>query len=143
MMNSWALEEHEYYAQAYHFAKKGYVVLSYSQRGWGLSGGKASLSGPWDYADFSHVVDWAIANLPIEAENIGVSGISLGGGASLHAISHDSRVKTCAAISSYMDMYRSMYSEDTPRLFWGMILCGTASILAKADPNIYKVWNSP
>ncbi len=104
--------------------------------------GKASLSGPWDYADFSNVVDWLEANAPVDMENIGVSGISLGGGGSLNAISHDPRIKTACALSSYMDMVRSMWSEDTPRLFWGAVLCGTGTLLANPDPDIYKVWYS-
>ncbi len=139
-MNSWAMEEHEYVAQAQHFVRKGYIVLSYSHRGWGLSGGKASLSGPWDYADFSNVVDWLEENTPVDMENIGVSGISLGGGGSLNAISHDKRIKTACALSSYMDMVRSMWSEETPRMFWGLVLVSTGTLLARPDPNIYKIW---
>lgn len=50
-ISSWACEEHEYIAQAIHFAKKGYIVLSYSHRGWGFSGGRVSLGGPEDWVD--------------------------------------------------------------------------------------------
>lgn len=142
MSSSWALNEYEYLPVAEHLAKKGYVVLSYTHRGWWGTDGEASLGGEADWVDFSNILDWAIANLPVDVNNIGVSGISLGGGAALDQVSKDSRVKTCAAISPYIDMYRSMYSQDTPRLFWGIVLCGTAALLSNADSDIFKVWNS-
>ena len=141
MANSWGLEEHEYLYPAVHFAKKGYVVLCFSQRGWYYAEGKATFSGPADFADFKNVLDWAVANLPIDVNNIGSTGVSLGGGAALQHISLDSRVKTCAALSPYIDFFRSMYSQDTPRLFWGLILVGS-SLMANADPVIYKIWGA-
>ncbi len=142
MSSSWALNEYEYLPAAAHLAKKGYVVLSYTHRGWWATDGEAALGGEADWADFSNILDWAIANLPVDPDNVGVSGVSLGGGASLDQLSKDSRVKTCAAISPYIDMYRSMYSQDTPRLFWGIVLCGTVALLANPDSDIFKVWNS-
>ena len=142
MSSSWALNEYEYLPAAEHLAKKGYVVLSYTHRGWWGTDGEAALGGEADWVDFSNVLDWALANLPVDPNNVGVSGVSLGGGASLDQISKDPRVKTCAAISPYIDMYRSMYSQDTPRLFWGIVLCGTVAILANADSDIFKVWNA-
>ncbi|NLV69167.1 MAG: hypothetical protein GXY14_15990 [Spirochaetes bacterium] len=142
MSSSWALNEYEYMPVAEHLAKKGYIVLSYTHRGWWGTDGEASLGGEADWVDFSNVLDWAIANLPVDTENIGVSGVSLGGGASLDQISKDPRIKTCAAISPYIDMYRSMYSQNTPRLFWGIVLCGTAALLSNADSDIFKVWTA-
>lgn len=142
MSSSWALNEYEYLPAAEHLAKKGYVVLSYTHRGWWATDGEAALGGEADWADFSNILTWALANLPVDPNNVGVSGVSLGGGASLDQLSKDSRVKTCAAISPYIDMYRSMYSQDTPRLFWGIVLCGTVALLANADSDIFKVWNA-
>ena len=37
-INSWGLNEYEYLQQAADLAEKGYIVLSYSSRGWGESG---------------------------------------------------------------------------------------------------------
>lgn len=140
--NSWALEEHEYLAQAIHFAQKGYIVLSYSSRGWGLSGGKVALGSPEDWADFSAVVDWLVANSPVDESNIGVCGISLGGGTALNAVAHDSRVKTAVGISAWTDLERHMWSEDTPRLVWGSLLVLTGTLLARMDPDIYSIYYS-
>jgi len=138
--NSWALEEHEYIAQAIHFAKKGYIVLSFSSRGWGLSGGKVALGSPEDWADFSAVVDWLIANSPVDESNIGVCGISLGGGTALNAAAHESRIKTAVGISAWTDLETHMWSQETPKLVWGSLLVITGTILARMDPDIYSIY---
>ena len=139
--NSWACEEHEYLAQAIHFAQKGYVVLNFSSRGWGLSGGKVALGSPEDWADFTAIVDWLTANTPVDASNIGVCGISLGGGTALNGIAHDSRIKTAVAISAWTDLERHMWSDETPRMVWGSILVVTGTLLARMDTAIYDIFN--
>ncbi len=141
-INSWACEEHEYIMQAAKFARKGYVVLSYSCRGWGVSGGTINLGGTDDIADFKTVVDWLIANAPVDQSNIGVCGISLGGGGALNAVCHDSRIKTAVAISAWSDLERHMWSGDTPRMIWGSILCITGTILGRINPEIYEIFYS-
>ena len=127
-------------AQAAKFASKGYITLSYSCRGWGQSEGIIKMGGKEDWADFSAVVDWLEDNTPVDVDNIGVSGISLGGGGSLHAISHDPRVKTVAALSSYIDAAKSMYSDETPRLVWGFMLIATGTILGEMHQELYDVY---
>lgn len=141
-INSWAMEEHEYIIQAAKFAKKGYVVLGYSCRGWGLSGGKVNLAGSEDVADFKSVVDWLIDNAPVDVDNIGSCGISYGGGGSLNALCHDPRIKTVAALSVFCDVERHLFSEDTPRLIWGGFLIATGTVLARMDPQLYDVYAS-
>jgi len=39
-------------------------------------------------------------------------------------------------------MYRSMWSEETPRLFWGLVLVSTGELLANLDPTVWKVWDA-
>ncbi len=140
--NSWACEEHEYIAQAIHFAKKGYIVLSYSQRGWGLSGGEVQLGSPDDWTDFSAIVDWLIANSPVDASNIGVCGISLGGGAALNAVAHDDRIKTAVGISAWTDLERHMWSGETPKLVWGSLLIITGSLLSNLGDEIPAIFKA-
>jgi len=65
-VNSWALEHHEYLAQAAKLADNGYVVLSYATRGFGLSGGLVNVAGPDDMKDAKAVVDWLLANTPTD-----------------------------------------------------------------------------
>ena len=139
-INSWSFEEHEYFIQAMKFARKGYIVLSYSCRGWWSSGGKIDMGGEEDWADFSAVVDWMDANTPLDIDNIGVCGMSLGGGTALQAISHDSRVKTVAAMSSYICPISSMFSDETPRLDWGKRLVKSGTIFGSMNKEIYEVF---
>ncbi|GAA4942875.1 CocE/NonD family hydrolase [Actinoplanes utahensis] len=56
--SSWGLNDLEYLAQAKTLAGRGYVVVSYTPRGWWLSGGEIDTAGPKDMADLSRVVDW-------------------------------------------------------------------------------------
>lgn len=139
-INSWGFEEHEYLLQSRQFAQKGYLALSYSCRGWGLSGGKISMGGPEDWDDFSSVIDWLEQNAPIARESIGVCGMSLGGGGALLAVSHDPRVKTAAAMSSFTCPYESMFSDDTPRLFWGGLLVTVGTVMGHMKKKIYEVF---
>lgn len=61
---SWGLPQIEYIAQAKKLADSGYVVVSYTSRGFWLSGGDIEVAGPPDIADVSAVIDWALANSP-------------------------------------------------------------------------------
>ena len=48
LINSWALSKEQYLAQGLRLADDGYLVVSYSARGWGLSGGYVGVAGPSD-----------------------------------------------------------------------------------------------
>src|SRR5689334_21646212 len=49
--SSWGLNDLEYLAQAGALAARGYVVVSYTPRGWWSSGGDIDTAGPLDMAD--------------------------------------------------------------------------------------------
>jgi predicted acyl esterase len=134
--NSWALEEHEYFVQAAQFAQEGYVVFSYSARGWGASGGLVNVAGPKDMEDVTACIDWVLANTPADANNIGMAGISYGAGLSLLGAAHDSRVKTVVSMSGWGDVGRALYGAETPRLVWGGILVGSGGLLGRLDPIV-------
>ncbi len=139
-INSWACNEYEYIAEAQKFAAKGYIVLSYSCRGWGLSGGQISMWNGDDFNDFANVVSWLIANNPVDEKNIAAAGISYGGGGALHAASRDPRIKTCAALSSHVDHYRSMFSNETPRLIWGGLLVLTSFPMGRLSSWAFNLY---
>jgi len=141
-INSWGCDEYEYKTQAKIFARKGYIVLSYECRGWGDSGGYIRMGGEEDWTDFSAVLDWAEQNTPVDMSNVGVCGISLGGGGSLHAVSHDSRVKTVCALSSYIDAFKSMFSDETPRKAWGEKLADSGVKKGNMPDEILNVLES-
>ncbi len=139
-INSWAFEEHEYLVQAALFASEGYIVLSYSARGWGLSGGLIDVAKPADVEDLSAAVDWLEANTPVDMENIGVGGVSYGAGISLLGIANEPRIKTAAAMSGWGSLTRALYEQETPSLVWGVIFTALGYI-GRPDPLIAESLN--
>ena len=134
-INSWAMEEHEYLVQAALFASEGYIVLSYSARGWGLSGGLIDVAKPADVQDLSAAIDWLEANTPVDMNNIGAAGMSYGAGISLLGIADEPRLKTVASMSGWGSLNRALYEQETPSLVWGAILTALAYI-GRPDPAI-------
>ncbi|CAM2009823.1 CocE/NonD family hydrolase [Acanthopleuribacter pedis] len=141
-VNSWAIDNREYIVQAAKFAKEGYIVFSYSSRGWGESGGLVNVAGPKDMQDLSAGIDWLLANTNTQAENIGISGISYGGGISLLGLAQEPRLKTAVAMSAWADLRESLYSNNTPRLVWGGILVGSGYLTGNMDPIIARQYSN-
>jgi hypothetical protein len=131
--SSWGLNDLEYLAQAKALAEGGYTVLSYTPRGWWASGGEIDTAGPLDMADVSRVLDWLVANTTADPARIGMSGVSYGGGISLLASAHDSRVRAVASLSGWTDLVSSLYGGDTRRVQSTALLGGTAQLLG--DPS--------
>lgn len=140
-INSWALNEYEYLQQAGELAEKGYIVLSYSTRGYGTSGGQINTGGPKDMSDFSRVVDFLIANYPVDPQAIGAAGISYGAGISLLGAAHDSRIKAVSAMSGWGSLVDALYGDSTPRLVWGEILTLTGDLIGDLDPIVNQHWD--
>lgn len=122
MPNSWACNQYEYKDQAQAFARQGYVVLSYSTRGWGGSTGMIEAGGPGDMADVSALIDWLLANTPSDPNRIGMAGISYGAGISLLGAAHDARVKVVAALSGWASLFVSLDQNGTPSALWTKVL---------------------
>ncbi len=134
--NSWTLGEHEYEFQARRFASRGYIVLSYSSRGFGGSDGWVTVGGPNDMHDFSTVLDWLEDNTRVDVANIGMAGVSLGGGMSLLALATDSRIKTAAAMSGWGNLEQALYRNETIQKAWMNILVASGRIAGHLDPDI-------
>jgi predicted acyl esterase len=113
---SWSFNDLEYLAQAKKLAQDGWVVVSYTPRGFWGSGGRIEVAGPPDIADFSRVIDWALANTGADPARIGTAGISYGAGIGLIAAAHDPRVKAVAGMSGWADLAESLYSSHTQHL---------------------------
>lgn len=114
MPSSWAVPNIEYVGAAAKLAKEsGYVVVSYTSRGFWDSGGEIDIAGPDTVADVSKVIDWAIANAHADGTKVGVAGISYGAGQSLLAAATDKRIKAAAALSTWTDLARSLYPNST------------------------------
>ncbi|WP_199441386.1 CocE/NonD family hydrolase [Umezawaea beigongshangensis] len=114
MPSSWSLPNIEYVGAAAKLAhESGYVVVSYTSRGFHDSGGAIDVAGPETVADVSRVIDWAVANARGDATEVGVAGISYGAGQALLAAAADPRVDAVAALSTWTDLARSLYPNET------------------------------
>lgn len=139
-ISSWALNEYEYAPQAQLLAENGYVVLSYTARGFYNSPGEITTAGVEDYADASSAIDYLLDSTngyPVDPENIGVSGISYGAGIALLTGFTDERVKAIAAMSGWVDLIDSLWAGNTPNQAWINLL------IASAQPIPFIASNNP
>ena len=101
-------------AHARAFADDGYVVVSYSARGHGNSGGQTTVAGPAEIRDLFDVTAWALSHpdFHIDRTRIALSGYSQGG---LHTNlgqvwSND------PAVNPYGISFRALEPGNTPDL---------------------------
>jgi len=141
LINSWAMTEYQYINEAAKLAEKGYIVLSYATRGFGKSGGMIDTAGPKDIADYSSVIDYLLANYPVDPEAIGSGGISYGSGISLIGAAVDGRVKAVTAMSSWGSLEHALYSNQTPHLAWAELLNILGDLTGNPDPIIRQYWD--
>jgi dienelactone hydrolase len=135
-VNSWGLGDTEYLAQAKVLAGRGYVVLSYTTRGFWGSGGQIDTAGPKDMADVSTVLDWLIANTAADPAHIGVGGASYGSGISLLASAFDPRIRAVVAMSTWTDLAASLYGDNTRRPQALLLLKVAAQIFGRPSPEL-------
>lgn len=139
MISSWALTDlFEYLGQSYRLAKDGYVVVSYTTRGFYLSGGQIEVARPEDIRDASAVIDWLALQTPADMANIALSGISYGSGISLLALAHDARVKTVVALSTWGSLPDELYFAETPNQTWGHLLALAGQATGRPDPRVQE-----
>ncbi|GAA0480543.1 hypothetical protein Aca07nite_31700 [Actinoplanes capillaceus] len=134
--SSWGLNDLEYLAQARVLAGRGYVVVSYTPRGWWLSGGEIDTAGPKDMADLSRVVDWTIANTAADPARIGAAGISYGAGISLLGAAFDSRIRAVGVLSGWTDLAYSLYADSTRHRQSAGLLELAAQIVGKPSAEL-------
>ncbi|WP_404816613.1 CocE/NonD family hydrolase [Streptomyces thermolineatus] len=137
--SSWSLNDLEYIAQAKKLADSGYVVVSYTSRGFWLSGGEIEVAGPEDVADISKVIDWALANTPADEDRIGMAGISYGAGLSLMGAAFDERVKAVVALSGWADLVESLFTGRTQKLQASLMLGGSGYLTGRPGDELKTV----
>ncbi|UQX03755.1 alpha/beta fold hydrolase [Streptomyces sp. RerS4] len=136
---SWGMPQIEYIAQAKKLADSGYVVVSYTSRGFWLSGGEIETAGPADIADVSAVIDWALAHTPADADRVGLGGVSYGAGISLQASAHDPRVKAVVALSGWADLIESIYSGRTQHRQAAGLLGAAGYLTGRPGPELKQI----
>ncbi|MET7423548.1 CocE/NonD family hydrolase [Dactylosporangium sp. NPDC005555] len=133
---SWGLNDLEYIAQARTLAGRGYVVVSYTPRGWWASGGEIDTAGPKDMADLSAVIDWALSNTAADPSRIGAAGISYGAGISLLGSAFDPRIRAVVMMSGWTDLVYSLYGDQTRHQQSAGLLQLAAGLLGNAGPDL-------
>jgi predicted acyl esterase len=137
MIASWAAPGRvEYIGQQQKLAQDGYVVASYTARGFYLSGGQVDVAAPEDVRDVSSVLDWLQANAPIDINNVAASGISYGAGLSLIALGQDARFKTAVALSGWATLADQLYTAGSPNLTWATVLGLAGSVTGRPAPEV-------
>jgi dienelactone hydrolase len=140
-ISSWGLNDAEYLAQAQTLAEAGYVVLSYTTRGFWDSGGRIDTAGPADIADVSSALDWVLAHTAADAARIGVAGVSYGAGIGLIAAGHDSRIRAVAAMSGWTDLVASLYGNQTRRPQAVFLLEAAANLVGRPSAEFTEMVN--
>ncbi|MEU3315674.1 alpha/beta fold hydrolase [Streptomyces sp. NPDC006662] len=136
---SWGMPQIEYVAQAKQLADSGYTVVSYTSRGFWLSGGQIETAGPADIADVSAVIDWALATTPADPGHVGLGGVSYGAGISLLASAHDPRIKAVVALSGWADLVDSIYSGRTQHLQAAGMLGAAGALTGRPGPELQRI----
>ncbi|MER7753821.1 CocE/NonD family hydrolase [Kitasatospora sp. NPDC097643] len=136
---SWGQNDLEYVAQGRAFAAAGYVVVTYTVRGFWGSGGEVDVAGPKDVADISTVIDWALAHTPADPQRVGMVGLSLGGGLTLLGAAFDPRIKAVASLSGWADLTDSLYSGQTRHLQAATVLAGIQAPTGRRSAEFGRV----
>ncbi|MDY7232689.1 CocE/NonD family hydrolase [Hyalangium rubrum] len=137
-ITSWALPSVEYYVQAQRFADAGYVVVSYTPRGFWSSGGTIDTAGPKDIGDLSEIINWTIANTPTDPTRIGAAGVSYGAGMALIGSAFDSRIRAVAALSCWTDLTYSLFSNQTRHLQSAGLLWLSAELTGQPSAELQQ-----
>ncbi|WP_078644849.1 CocE/NonD family hydrolase [Streptomyces varsoviensis] len=136
---SWGMPQVEYLAQAQKLADDGYVVVSYTSRGFWLSGGQIETAGAPDVADSSKVIDWALAHTPADPDRIGMAGISYGAGIGLLSAGFDKRVKAVVAMSGWADLIDAIYSGRTQHQQAAALLGGAGALTGRPSAELAEI----
>ncbi|HEX7535816.1 MAG TPA: alpha/beta fold hydrolase, partial [Dermatophilaceae bacterium] len=102
-------------SEARSLAQHGYVVLAYTARGFGRSGGLIHLDAPaYEVADASALISY-LATLPQVSKDspgnprVGVAGSSYGGGLALLLSAYDMRVDAVGADITWNDLSQALF----------------------------------
>jgi len=136
--------------QARDLARAGYVVLTYSARGFGKSGGLVHLDAPaFEVADASKLVDYLAIQESVRKDSdgdprVGVAGSSYGGGLALLLAGTDRRIDAVGADITWNSLQRALFPNGAatgPGVFkklWAGYLFQAAHGTGPTDPSCGK-----
>jgi predicted acyl esterase len=94
------------------FREQGYAVFVPDARGHGTSGGFVSLDGPREVADVRAEFNWLTARPDVSDTQIGVWGISLGGGAAWNSVVAGVPFKALETVETWSDLYTALFPRN-------------------------------
>jgi len=104
--------------QAQEYAGAGYLVLAYTARGFGESGGRIHLMDPeLEGADVSTLVDHLATRDDVRLDSegdprVGIAGGSYGGAAALMGSALDDRIDAAVAAITWHDLAQSLFTQS-------------------------------
>src|SRR4051812_47202306 len=121
-------------------AGRGYVVLTYSARGFGRSTGQIGLDDPrYEVADLSTLIDLLAKRDDVQLDaagdpRVGVAGGSYGGGLSLLGAAYDQRIDAIAPQITWNSLTAALFPSQT-----GAVDAGTVAATPQGtDSGVYK-----
>ncbi len=133
--------------EARQLARAGYLVLAWTSRGFGRSGGLVHLDAPsYEVADAELLLDHLAARPDVTVETgaaasgahdpvVGVAGGSYGGGLSLLLAGSDPRIDAVGAQITWNDLRRALFPQA---LLTDGATPATAAAPAPVDPGVFK-----
>ena len=121
----------------------GYNVLTWDPRGFGSSGGKATVdSARFEGRDVRQMISWLAQQPGVALDGpgdprLGMVGGSYGGGIQYVTAATDCRVDAIAPIIAWNSLVSSLGKAGTPKAGWSGILMA-ASAGGKVDPRVTK-----
>ncbi|OJT00007.1 hypothetical protein BEE62_07805 [Marinobacter nauticus] len=114
--------------------RKGYIIVSFSQRGWGDSEGNIMVMNSYhETRDAQAVIDWIArqgqrGQLPIAVDSLGnftlgLMGGSYGGGFQLPLAAIDPRVDTIVPVGTWHSLEQAILPNGGVKGGWGNLLC--------------------
>ncbi|MEV1294787.1 alpha/beta fold hydrolase [Pseudonocardia sp. NPDC049635] len=123
-------------------AERGYVVQTWTARGFGASGGFIGLNDPdREVADASRLIDRLAERPEVQRDGegdprVGVTGGSYGGGLALLLAGHDDRVDAIAPAITWNDLGQSLFPNNAAPA--GSGLPATPAAAAAAPDGVFK-----
>ena len=132
-------------ADAQDLAERGYVVLTYSARGFGRSTGQIGLNDPrYEIADLSTLVDLLAERDEVQLDDdgdprVGVAGGSYGGALALLGAAYDDRVDAIAPSITWNSLTAALFPSQTGSVEDAETVAATPQ---DPDEGVYKrLWS--
>ncbi len=137
-LHGWGDSKGNYAAELERFGQAGFIAIAYDARGFGESGGNATVAGPADQSDLGSIIKDAREQFgPVG--HIGVVGQSYGGGQALLAWANNADVATVVSHYGWTDLAGGLIPANVPKIGWAQALYGYGLVGAKGryDPAIH------